>query len=119
MIYACRSMVPTCSKGRVGERRIGRATFSRGEVARERIAHANLVRIRDVVSDGGQLAIVMDLVAGGDLRHRLSEVGNLTPAEACDLLSQVFAGLTEVHKAGIAHRDLKPENVLLDSFADG
>jgi hypothetical protein len=79
------------------------------------LRHPHLVQVRDLVVEGETLAIVMDLVGGGDLRRRLAAEGTLAPGPACALLSQVLGGLTVIHQAGVAHRDLKPENVLLDS----
>src|SRR5205823_2626995 len=90
------------------------ARFERERTILQGIVHPNVVRVRDVVSEDGRLGIVMDLVPGGDLRRRLIATGNLSPAAACELIGQVFAGVAEVHRAGITHRDLKPENVLLD-----
>lgn len=79
-----------------------------------RLEHPHLVRLRDVVLEGGRLGLVVDLVDGGDLRRRLQEAGRLAPAEAAGLAAQVAAALTAVHAAGVTHRDVKPANVLLD-----
>lgn len=74
----------------------------------------HVVRVRDLVAEGSTLAIVMDLVPGGDLRALLTERGTLEAAEACRLAAQIASGLAAIHAAGIVHRDIKPENVLLD-----
>jgi serine/threonine-protein kinase len=79
----------------------------------------HLVGVRDLVAEGETLAIVMDLVQGGDLRRYLGASGpTLAPAFAAGLTAQVLTGLAAVHAAGIVHRDLKPENVLLDRGGD-
>ncbi len=77
------------------------------------LQHPNLVGIRDLVAEGGALAIVMDLVDGADLRTRLA-AGPLPQAEAARLLSQTAAALAAVHRADFVHRDLKPENILVE-----
>jgi Protein kinase domain/Bacterial Ig-like domain (group 2) len=77
------------------------------------LQHPHLVRVRDLVAEGGTLAIVMDLV-DGDLRRHLLGSAPLAPAFAAGLMAQVLTGLAAVHAAGIVHRDLKPENILLD-----
>lgn len=78
------------------------------------LSHPNVVRVHDLVAEGGSLAIVMDLVEGQDLRAELTRRGTLPAAEAASLMSGVLRGLSAVHACGIVHRDLKPENVMLD-----
>lgn len=77
-----------------------------------RLRHPNLVKVHDLVAEGDDLAIVMDLVDGLDLR-RLTSTRLLDRSDAMRLLSQIAAALTVVHAAGIVHRDLKPENMLV------
>jgi serine/threonine protein kinase len=79
------------------------------------IRHPNVVSIRDLVVEGDTLAIVMDLVEGGDLRALLSGPRTLAPARVAELGAGIAAGLAAVHGAGVIHRDVKPENVLVDA----
>ncbi|WP_307798384.1 serine/threonine-protein kinase [Actinoplanes flavus] len=78
------------------------------------LRHPNVVRVRDLFSVGETLALVMDLVDGGNLRDHLHRDGTMPPAEAARLAAQIAAALAEAHELGIIHRDLKPDNVLLD-----
>ncbi|WP_063643283.1 serine/threonine-protein kinase [Actinoplanes sp. N902-109] len=80
------------------------------------LRHRNVVRVRDLFSVGESLGLVMDLVAGGNLRQHLRSHGPLPPAVAARVGAQIAAALAEAHGLGIVHRDLKPDNVLL---ADG
>ncbi|WP_433540505.1 protein kinase domain-containing protein [Streptosporangium sandarakinum] len=78
------------------------------------LRHPNIVTLRDFVIEGERLALVMDLVEGGDLRALLRRRGTLPPAEAAGLMAQVAEALAAAHALGIVHRDVKPGNVLLD-----
>jgi serine/threonine-protein kinase len=90
-----------------------------GRFVQERTAllgldHPNVVSVRDLVVDGNDLALVMDLVRGTDLRTSLDRERRLAPAAAVAIVADVADGLAAAHAAGIVHRDVKPENVLLD-----
>lgn len=90
-----------------------------GRFVQERTAllgldHPNVVSVRDLVVDGNDLALVMDLVRGTDLRTRLDRERRLAPAAAVAIVADVADGLSAAHAAGVVHRDVKPENVLLD-----
>lgn len=78
------------------------------------LRHPNVVRVRDLFSVGETLGLVMDLVAGGNLRDHLHRHGTVAPAEAVRLAGQVASALAEAHGLGIVHRDLKPDNILLN-----
>ncbi|MFD0260299.1 serine/threonine-protein kinase [Kitasatospora indigofera] len=93
-----------------------------GRFVQERAAltgldHPRVVGVRDMVVDGDDLALVMELVQGTDLRSRLERDGVLPPQAAVSVIADVADGLAAAHAAGIVHRDVKPENVLLDLAA--
>ncbi|MCB5167308.1 serine/threonine protein kinase [Streptomyces bambusae] len=76
--------------------------------------HPHVVGVRDLVVDGNDLALVMDLVRGTDLRTRLDRERRLAPEAAVAIVADVADALAFAHAAGVVHRDVKPENVLLD-----
>ncbi|OEJ26638.1 serine/threonine protein kinase [Streptomyces agglomeratus] len=90
-----------------------------GRFVQERTAllgldHPRVVAVRDLVVDGNDLALVMDLVRGTDLRTRLDRERRLAPEAAVAIAADVADGLAAAHAAGVVHRDVKPENILLD-----
>ncbi|MFF9349972.1 serine/threonine-protein kinase [Streptomyces sp. NPDC014734] len=90
-----------------------------GRFVQERTAllgldHPHVVAVRDLVVDGNDLALVMTLVRGTDLRTRLDRERRLAPEAAVAIIADVADGLAAAHAAGVVHRDVKPENILLD-----
>jgi serine/threonine protein kinase len=75
--------------------------------------HPSVIQVRNLVTNGGGLAIVMELVAGLDLRRRLRADGPLPPAVAAEVVAQLADALAYVHANGIVHGDVKPGNMLV------
>jgi serine/threonine-protein kinase len=87
--------------------------FIREAKSAARLSHPNVVAVFDQGTDGGYVFLVMEHVAGGNLRDLLRGHGRLSPRQAFDVLEPVLAALGAAHQAGLVHRDVKPENVLL------
>jgi serine/threonine protein kinase len=73
-----------------------------------------IVRVYDFLEANGTAYIVMELLSGETLEHRLKQKGPLAPAEVDRILWPLLDGLDQVHAAGFLHRDIKPANILLD-----
>ncbi len=74
-----------------------------------KLNHPNIVTVYDAGEQNGQPFVVMEFVAGKNLR-------DAPPAVLSDLLSlvrQICAALAHAHAAGVIHRDIKPENVMV------
>lgn len=78
--------------------------------------HQNIVQLYDFDMVDGQAVMVMEFLAGGSLRERLTrlrEAGQpLSLATIVTLFDAVAAGLDYAHARGAVHRDLKPGNIL-------
>lgn len=83
------------------------------------IDHPNIVEVFDVSSEAGAMFLVMELLRGESLGHRMATVGAMDPVECASLLLPVLHGLHEAHERGIVHRDLKPDNVFLSQPRPG
>jgi serine/threonine-protein kinase len=79
-----------------------------------RLRSPHIVRIQDFGIEDGVPYIVMELLLGEDLGHRLDRVGRLSPDLALRFLSHAARGLSVAHRAGIVHRDIKPANLFLE-----
>ena len=90
------------------------ARFQREAEAASAVESAHIVEIFDSgVGDDGIPYIVMELLRGEDLGHRIKRCGRLEIGEAMHVVAQILRGLHRAHEAGIVHRDLKPDNIFL------
>jgi serine/threonine-protein kinase len=88
-----------------------------------RVRHPNVVATLDVVSDDGELFLVMEYVAGESLSRlvrKARERGELVPPRyVIGIMSGALEGLHSAHDAktekgqplGLVHRDVSPQNV--------
>ena len=90
-----------------------RQRFVREARTTARFVHPDAVSVYDAGDADGSLYLVMELVAGRTLAHRLAAEGALPIDDALAVTDRVLAALGAAHAAGIVHRDVKPGNVLL------
>ncbi|WP_437277590.1 serine/threonine-protein kinase [Sorangium sp. So ce375] len=89
------------------------ARFHREAQAASAVESAHIVEIFDAGFADDIPFLVMELLRGEDLGHRIRRCGRLDLGEALHVTAQLLRGLHRAHEAGIVHRDLKPDNVFL------
>jgi Tol biopolymer transport system component len=86
------------------------ARFQREAEVLASLNHPNIAIIHGLEQAGDVHALVMELVEGDDLSHRIAH-GPIPVDEALPIAKQIAEALEAAHEQGIIHRDLKPANV--------
>src|SRR5690349_13470259 len=93
--------------------------FNREASVLARLSHPSIPQIIDYFGERGRHYLVMEYVAGGDLQHRLDEMGvgaRMGEASVLEMAHQLLDVLQFLHsqKPPIVYRDLKPGNIMID-----
>ena len=76
-------------------------------------SHSHIVKVHEVINEGGLWGMVMEYVRGQDLAIYINQRGKLPEEKALKYINQVGTALEYIHKQGLLHRDVKPNNVML------
>jgi hypothetical protein len=76
------------------------------------LAHPNVVTIYDAGQIDGHNYLVLEYMAGGSLRSRMTPGRPWPLADAVLVLDRIAQALCHIHEQGVLHLDLTPENVL-------
>jgi serine/threonine-protein kinase len=87
--------------------------FSVEAAAAARIKSPHVVQVFDHGVSDSTPYIVMELLEGEDLAHRLARERRLPLPETVTVIGQVCKALEKAHAMGIVHRDIKPANLFL------
>jgi serine/threonine-protein kinase len=98
-------------------------SFSRDQAFRERfrqeakaaanLSHPNIVTVYDFGLDSERLYIVMEYLAGKNLKSIIQRQGVLDVDLGIQLLIQACAGVGYAHRAGLVHCDIKAHNMIV------
>lgn len=75
------------------------------------VSHSHLAPVYGMETWQGTPILVMELLEGGTLAHRLLDRGRLSPVETVELGLHMADALGHLHSADILHRDIKPSNI--------
>jgi serine/threonine-protein kinase len=78
-----------------------------------RLAHRNIVPVYQFGEDDECAYIVMEYVAGRNLRDYIRAPRKLGVPQVLCLMLQLLDGLHYAHERGVVHRDIKPANLLI------
>jgi len=97
-----------------------KSRFRREAQVSAKLRNEHITRVLDVGTwREGAMYMVMEYLAGNDLRKMIRTQGPFPIGAAVEYIVQVCEGVAEAHAHGIVHRDLKPSNLLVTKRADG
>lgn len=93
-----------------------RRRFNEEGIVGQQLKHPNVLAARELIESDGRIALIMDLVRGGQTLQKVivrEFAAGLPLVQALQAFLGVLQGIEYLHGKGIVHGDIKPENVML------
>jgi serine/threonine protein kinase len=78
------------------------------------IIHPNILRVGEIILEGGTAYLVTEDHGGRDLQRVVEKQHPISAVLAANYIRQAADGMAEVHSRGLVHRELRPDNVFID-----
>jgi len=94
-----------------------RARFNEEGLVGTQLKHPHVLSARELVENDGRIALVLDLVPGGQTLEKIIARefrDGLSMVQALQVFLAIVQGIEYLHGKGIVHGDLKPENVMIE-----
>lgn len=94
-----------------------RARFNEEGLVGTQLKHPHVLSAREVVENESRIAIVVDLVQGGQTLEKVMSRefrDGIAVVPALRVFLRILQGMDYLHGKGIVHGDLKPENVMIE-----
>ena len=83
------------------------------EAMQTRPPHPRILQLHDVYCSSQGVAMLLDLVRGGELFKHLLKMKHYSERTTALIIRNLLQAVSHMHSFGIVHRDLKPDNMLL------
>ena len=88
--------------------------FKREAKLASALTSPHIVRVLDYGADRDVYYLIMEYIAGQDLRDKLDGIGQFVWRDALEMLDQIASALEHASDFGIVHRDIKPQNLMVE-----
>ena len=110
---ACVVAIKLISEDTIPDESARRQLYTEARIASS-LNHTNICRIKDVIEESGQAAIVMEFVDGQILTDVIPANAGLPFDVVVEYGIQIADAVAHAHKNDVIHRDLKSGNVMVD-----
>ncbi|CAF1062628.1 unnamed protein product [Rotaria magnacalcarata] len=118
LITEMKVAVKVINKREVFKRNYLRANLRREASMMQRMSHAHIVQLHEVMETENSYYIVMDLVQGSEFVKYLTKKKQLDENETRKYIRQIVSAVDHMHHARVIHRDIKLQNFMLDQNND-
>ena len=110
---ACVVAIKLVSEDTVPDESARRQLYTEAQIASS-LNHPNICRIKDVIEESGQAAIVMEFVEGQVLTNAITADIGLPLEVVIEYGMQIADAVSHAHEHDVIHRDLKSGNVMVN-----